>query len=48
MSCHYNVSGQNSATGKLCSFSHQFQEFVFAFLADHRGVTEIDDQLSSV
>jgi hypothetical protein len=29
------VFGENTATRELCAFFHQFQQFRFAFLADH-------------
>jgi hypothetical protein len=39
---------ENATTGKLCSFFHQFQELILAFLANDSGIAQVNDQLASL
>ncbi len=39
---------ENATTGKLCSFFHQFQELILAFLANDSGIAQVNDELASL
>lgn len=40
------VLGENTTTGKLCSFFHEFQERLFALLANNCSVAQVNDELA--
>ena len=42
----HDVFGKYSATLKLCSVPHQFQQRVFTFTADEGHVTKVNDELT--
>jgi len=43
----HDVSGKHSATLKLRSVPHQFQQRVFSFTADEGHVADVNDELAS-